>query len=338
MSSWVRLAEVKMDPPVPMPNTSPADNVWLCKVKVTLVPTEDLLVHPSTEDAAAIDGLVNELNALVNWRNLYAKSPYVRACGDVKLKVPTASVPQFLVVQHAKGQPLPPVYGKMAAEWQVDHWQFSVVDMNLAVDGKPRSDYPGSTMVKGSAEAEAFLKAEHDAIAQARQQIETVRSSYADQILRGTKPGTVYTGTVSYAQNVAPCELRFLDPTPGGDARFVNFQVTLPNLNPPCWYIYKARVTTELPIPVPGTQPTPANPNPTFDFDTSNRVPEHNVFQSFVRCSNNKVGRDTLPSWLGSNDHGGQALLLLNGHIDGLINDFGNPGIKISVQQTGVAR
>ena len=97
-------------------------------------------------------------------------------------------------------------------------------------------------------------------------------------------------------------------------------------------------MTTELPIPVPGTQPTPANPNPTFDFDTSNRVPEHNVFQSFVRCSNNKVGRDTLPNWLGSNDHGGQALLLLNGRIDGLINDFGNPGIKISVQQTGVAR
>ena len=135
--------------------------------------TEDLLVHPSTEDAAAIDGLVNELNALVNWRNLYAKSPFARACGDVEVKVPTASVPQFLVVQHAKGQPLPPVYGKMAAEWQVDHWQFSVVDMNLAVDGKPRSDYPGSTMVKGSAEAEAFLKSERDAIAQARQQIET---------------------------------------------------------------------------------------------------------------------------------------------------------------------
>ena len=50
MASWVRLADVQMDPPTPMPNTSPADNVWLCKVKITYVPTEDLFVHASPED------------------------------------------------------------------------------------------------------------------------------------------------------------------------------------------------------------------------------------------------------------------------------------------------
>ena len=237
MSSWVRLTEVKMDPPVPMPNTSPADNVWLCKVKVTLVPTEDLLVHPSTEDAAAIDGLVNELNALVNWRSLYVKSPFARACGDVEVKVPTASVPQFLVVQHAKGQPLQPVYGKMAAEWQVDHWQFSVVDMNLAVDGKPRSDYPGNTMVKGSAEAEGFLKSERDAIAQAR---ETDRrpsklplrgaGRQRHQARHSLPPVAVTFRTerrslVKYASWTLP---------PGADEHFANLEVKLPNENPPC--------------------------------------------------------------------------------------------------------
>ena len=104
--------------------------------------------------------------------------------------------------------------------------------------------------------------------------------------------------------------------------------------NPPCWYIYKARVSTELPIPVPGSQPTPTNPYAVTGFnDGSNPVPDHNVHQNLVRNSNNKVGRDTLANWLGNNDHGGQALLLLDGRIEGLINDFGNPGIRIAVKQ-----
>ena len=59
------------------------------------------------------------------------------------------------------------------------------------------------------------------------------RGRYAEQIAKGTKAGTVYTGTVSYRQNVAPCELRFLDPPPGGDAHFATFQITLSSQNPP---------------------------------------------------------------------------------------------------------
>ena len=99
----------------------------------------------------------------------------------------------------------------------------------------------------------------------------------------------------------------------------------------------KRSVTTELPIPVPGhtTDRPPTNPS-AFDrvrSDPLNSVPNRNVFQNLVRNSNNKVGRDTLANWLSNNDHGGQGLLLLDGRIEGLINDFGNPGIKLSVKQ-----
>ena len=174
-----------------------------------------------------------------------------------------------------------------------------------------------------------------DAIIQARKEIEAIRSRYTEQVVRGVKPGhPLHRARSATAPASSPCELKFLDPPPGGDARFANFQVTLTGQNPPCWYIYKARVSTELPIPVPGSQPSPTNPYAVTGFnDGSNAVPDHNIFQNFVRSSNFKVGRETLANWLSNNDHGGQALLLLDGHIEGLINDFGNPGIKISVQQ-----
>ena len=278
-----------------------------------------------------------ELNSLVAWRNAYANSPYAKACGAFEVKVPAAPLPQLLVVVHPKDHPLEPIYAKVTAEWQVDHWQFEAAEGNtntvLLNAGKLRSEFTGPTMVKGSPEAQKAIGGMRDAVAQARKDIDAIRARYMEQVVRGVKPGTTYTGTVSYGPNVAPCELRFMDPPPGGDARFASFQVTLPSNNPPCWYIYKARVTTELPIPVPGSTPTPANPYAVTGFSDANTVPDHNVFQSLVRNSNFKVGRDTLANWLGSNDHGGQALLLLDGHIQGLINDFGNPGIKLSVQQ-----
>ena len=294
------------------------------------------ITAPNTQP---IDNLVAELNTLVAWRNTYANSPYAKACGAFEVKVPAAPLPQLLVVTHPKDHPLPPIYAKVTAEWQVDHWQFEPAEGNtntvLLNAGKLRSEFTGSTMVKGSQDAEKAIGGVRDAVAQARKEIDAIRSRYTEQVVRGVKPGTLYTGTVSYGPNVAPCELRFLDPPPGGDAHFANFQVTLTSQNPPCWYIYKARVTTELPIPVPEPQPTPANPNPGFDFDASKRVPDHNVFQTSVRCSNNKVGRDTLPSYLASNEHGFQALLLLDRRIEGVINDFGVlPGIQLSVERT----
>lgn len=332
----VKVAEVKMDAPTRMPNTSPAQNVWLLSTKITLTPAEDLFSLPPATDTQPLDNLVAELNRLVDWRNAYVNSPYARTCGSLEIRVPAAPLPQLLVLTHHQGQPLPPAYVKASAEWQVDHWHFEPVQGDptaLLNAGKLRAEFSGPTMVQGSPEAQKAIGGVRDSIAQARKDIEAIRGRYAEQVASGTKPGTTYTGTVSYRQNVAPCELRFLDPPPGGDARFASFQVTLSGTNPPCWYTYKARVTTELPLPVPGTQPAPANPYAVTGFGDANAVPDHNVFQRMVHCSNNKAGRDTLASWLGDNDHGGQALLLLGGRLEGLLNDFGNPGIRLTVQQ-----
>ena len=72
---------------------------------------------------------------------------------------------------------------------------------------------------------------------------------------------------------------------------------------------------------------------PSPDLNDCNSVPTRNIFPNLVRSSNYKVGRETLANYLASNEHGGQALLLLDGRIEGTINDFGAlPGVQLSVQ------
>ena len=218
LPATVKVSEVKMDAPTRMPNTSPASNIWLLSLKITVTPLEDLFSLPPPQDTQPIDNLVAELNALVAWRNAYANSPYAKACGAFEVKVPPAALPQLLVVAHPKDHPLLPIYAKVTAEWQVDHWQFEPTEGNtntvLLNAGKLRSEFTGPTMLKGSPEAEKALREMRDAINQARKEIGAIRGRYAEQVVNGTKPGTVYTGKVSYGSNVAPCELRFLDRRP----------------------------------------------------------------------------------------------------------------------------
>ena len=339
LPATMKVSEVKMDPPVRMPNASPASNTWLLSIKLTLTPAEDLLSLPSTEDAKIIDDLVSELNSLVAWRNAYVNSPYAKACGAFEVKAPASPLPQLLVITQPKDHPMPPIYAKMAAEWQVDHWQFAPTQQNTSTAllnaGKLRSEFTGPTMVKGSPEAEKAIGGVRDAVAQARKEIDAIRSRYAAQVAKGTKPGTVYTGTVSFRQNVAPCELRFLDPPPGGDAHFASLEVRLTSENPPCVFAYNAKVTTELPIPVPGPEPTPAGQNPAFDFDTSNQVPGYNLKISLVR-SVGKMDERRLPGYILSgnrHDFGTQTLLLLDRHVEGKIA-YDSDDIHLSAQLT----
>ncbi len=332
-----RLTEVKTDSPVRMPNTSPADNVWMFNVKITITPTEDLLSLPSTEDAQAVNDVVTELNALIDWRDRYVNSPYAKACGGLAIKVPVPVVPQLLVVTQRKDHPLPSTYGKVSAEWQVDHWMFRNMDLTLPSTGQPRSAFSGSTMVKGSAEADAILKGEHDAITHTREQIEAIRSRYAEQVAKGSKLGTTYQGRVTFRQDVQPCELRFLDPPVGGDAHFAAIEVRLPNEKPPCVFTYNAKLTTELPLPVPTSPPTsaPANLYAVSGFDNPNQVQGYNVKVSLVR-SVGKMDERTLPGQIlvgNRHDMGEQVLLLLEGHIEGTISYYNAPGIKLSAQQ-----
>ena len=336
LPATIKVSEIKADAPVRMPNTAPANNAWLLTVKLTLTPAEDLLSLPSTQDTQPIDNLVSELNALTGWRNTYVNTPYAKACGGLEIKVPASPMPQLLIVTQAMGRPLAPIYGKVSAEWQVDHWQFVNVNMTLPKCGEPRASFTdGPTMVKGSPEAEQAVGAVRDAVAQARKNIEAIRSRYAEQVAKGTKPGTVYQGRISFRQDALPCELHFVDPPTGGDTHFASIEVRLPSVTPPCLFSYNAKVTTDLPIPVPGPQPTPTNINPTFDFDDSHRVPNYNVSPKLVRSSG-KLDARTLPATIrdaGRFDLGGGSLLLLDGHLEGKLSEYFE-GILLSVQET----
>ena len=225
----------------------------------------------------------------------------------------------------------------MSAEWQVDHWQFAAPGMTPPNCGERRSSYQGATMVKGSAEAEKAVGDVRDAVAQARKDIEAIRSRYAEQVIQGTKPGTAYRGRVSFRQDVLPCELRFLDPPPGGDARFATFELALPSANPPCTFTYSARVTTGLPILVPGAQPTAANPYAVTGFNDGSQVPDRNVFPKLVRNTGGKLNGRTLPDYIFTGGNAGRTigmeLLLLDGHLDEPISDTAE-GVRLSVQQT----
>ena len=68
LPATVKVSEVKMDTPTRMPNTSPASNVWLLSLMITVTLLEDLFSPPPPQDPQPIDNLVAELNALVAWR------------------------------------------------------------------------------------------------------------------------------------------------------------------------------------------------------------------------------------------------------------------------------
>ena len=242
----VKVAELKTDPPVRMPDTSPGSNIWLISVKITLEPTEDLLALPPSEDVHVVDELVSELNTLIGWGNAYGRSPYARTYGAFDIKTPTAPVPQLLVVRQSKSKPLAPLYGKIAAEWQVDHWQFSNVDLELPQTGQILSSFTGPTMVKGSPEAATFMAAEQRAVAEAKQRQAAIESKYAKDLLAATKPGTTYRGQVSHARGVLPCEVRFLD-TPGADPQMAMFEIRVPQ-EPTYQYFYTAKLAPKVPL------------------------------------------------------------------------------------------
>ena len=120
----IKLVEMKNDPPMPMPNTSPGSNVWLVNVRLTFALAEDELGTASPQDAQALQSAVDELSALAAWGRAYAESPYSSLYPGFAVTPPASASPKLLKVIHPKDRPLAPIYGKMAAEWQVDHWQF----------------------------------------------------------------------------------------------------------------------------------------------------------------------------------------------------------------------
>ena len=67
----VKLADLKADPPVPLPNAAAGSNAWLYNVRVVLAPTEDMLGESTPQAAAAFQSTVDELSVLAAWSQAY---------------------------------------------------------------------------------------------------------------------------------------------------------------------------------------------------------------------------------------------------------------------------
>ena len=335
----IKVTEVKTEPPVRMPNTSPADNVWLLKVKLVLTPTVDLLDLPPAADVQPLNDLVAELNGLVAWRNAYVRSPYARTYGPCEIKVPASVAPQLLVVTQSKDKPLLPIYGKVAAEWQVDHWQFENMDLDLPALGKTRSSFAGGpTVVQGSPEADAFLMAERKAIVDAKQRQAAIENSYAKELAAATRPGTTYQGQINHRLGIQPCILRFLEVPPGGDPRMTTFEVRLTN-EPTYQFLYTAKLVTPLPCGAPAAAST--NNDESFRLaDNSDGKPMGNLTVNFSRGSGggkDESGRTPpgmiLRGQVGMYTAHNQSFLVLDHRIEGIVSQYTNGDFVLKAQE-----
>lgn len=330
----VKLAELKTDAPVPMPNTPPGSNTWLINAKIVLAPMEDLLDLPPKEDTTPIKNMVDELNGLIHWRNAYAHSIYARTYGEFDIQVPVDSVPQLLVVQQAKGKSLAPLYGKVAAEWQVDHWQFSNVDIGLPAVGRLRSSFAGATMVKGSPEAESILAVEHKVIDAAKQRQAEIESRYSKDLLAATKPGTIYRGQISHTRGVLPCEVRFMD-TPGADPQVAMFEVTIPK-EPTYQLIYTAKLALKVPLNVSDSDAASETIRiPSASTETE--LPVANLTVSIAHGTGKKSNVGSLPTVLhyGTEYMRNKPFLLLDNHLKGVVAQF-NGDFSLSVERAQI--
>ena len=256
----VRVVDVKNDPPVPLPNASPGTNAWLLTVRLTLAPAEDLLLPMPAQDTEVLQARLVELHGLVDWSQTYARSPYTDLGPTFTVNVPgpaRTTAPQLLHIVHPREQPLAPLYGKVAAEWQVDRWQFSVLDLSAPDDqSKPRGWFQGPTLIQGSREASHFLGEVQTALDEAKEHQAAIERRYQESLAEATRPGTLYRGELQlrsngFKKNPVPVEVRFVDVAPGGaDAHQAQFNLKLPQ-SPGDDFSFRVKLADHLPLVLP---------------------------------------------------------------------------------------
>ena len=205
--AWERITDVRIDPPALLTGAWRASNAWLLNVKFVIVPTEDLLAPATPQDARTFQTMMGELDALSRWNEAYTHSSYATIYPALQVQMPPRSSPQLLSVVQPKGRPLTPTYGKLTAEWQVDHWNFGDADINLPETGQPRAHFPGSTLVLGSPEAEHLMAAAKAIIAQVQPQKAVIEQNYRTDLLKATGPGALYKGQIRHHGSTVPVAL-----------------------------------------------------------------------------------------------------------------------------------
>ncbi|MBE7156946.1 MAG: hypothetical protein INR62_00670 [Rhodospirillales bacterium] len=329
------VGDFKADAPVRQSGTAPDGNAWTVSVKVTLTPTEDLLESATVEQDHAFYAPVADLETLQAWRNVYVRSIYARTYGAFDL--PALAAPaRLLVIGQPKGKSLPAAYGKLAAQWQVDHWRWSNVDLQLPAVDRPRATFTDRpSLVLGTPEAEAVAAAQRKGMDEFRRRQADVQGRYAKDLAADTKPGTTYTGQIRHPNGVMPCEVRFVEPAAGkADAQIVWFEVRVPQ-DPTYLYVFKAKLSPEIPLNIPsGAAFHPTTPA-TNDADTD--PPVGNLTATYVRGTG-KIA--TYKNWPGvllngaiNLSYGGTPLVLLGGHLRGRLGEF-NGDYLLDAEQT----
>ena len=290
------LVSVKMDPPARMPNTSPADHVWVANVKLTLAPAEDLFGPPSRADAQAFAAVTSELDSLARWHDAFARSPYARLYPNFEFTPPTAPTPRLIARLHRADEPLAPVYGRVEAVWQIDRWNFAQDLPDPPQAGQPRPAFPGPCVVQGSPAAQAFLAAARACLAQAQPAKAALESRYAADVAQAARPGTLYRGQVTHRGAVTAAEVRFVE-TSRPDPQNAPFELRLP-ARPGYVFAYSARLAQRMPIhPAPPAavvgEETPA---PT-GAETPEPAPKSDLTASFVSAAGKEgVLDNTVPT------------------------------------------
>ena len=333
-----KLLDLKNDPLVPMPGTSPGGNAWLTNVRLTFAPAEDMFEPAPTKDAQAFQSVVDELNGLIAWSRAYNQSPYVSLYPGFTVNATTLPSAQLLVVAFPKDRPLAPIYGKMTAEWQVDHWQFSVLELQLPDgDGNPRASFTGPILIQGDPVTERILATAKAAISEAKPKKAAIEGSYQADLIRATRPGTIYKGQISRDKSTMVAEVQFTEPI-GNDPSLARCELRLP----PSGYIYtcSAKLAKRIPIqPAALTSsegvvatPVAVEPAPQGDLTLHyERVSEPklnpantfaNALRGYIR-SEAATGLEDVP--LSLRDH----------HLEGKVAalDFG-PGFVLSARQS----
>lgn len=335
--AWERITDVRMDPPVPLPGASPASHAWLLNAKFTIMPTEDLLAPATAQDSHGFQTTMGELGALSRWADAYARSSYSRSYPALQVQAPATS-PQLLSVTQPKDHPFAPTYGKLAADWQVDHWNFGAVDVNLPETGQPRGQFSGSTLVLGSPEAEHLLAAAKVTIAQAQPQKAAIEQSYRADLLKATQPGALYRGQIRHRGSTVTAEVRLAAPPAGTDPQQeVQLEVRLP-ATPNEAFIYLAQRAERLPLRLVAPTGPEASISASGEADP---LPKGDLTLRFVSASGKEGAyNDTIPvAMLDIINHRQQPsevfLNIRDGRLEGRINGYSTDsvGFVLSTQQ-----
>ncbi len=333
MPPVVKLVDVRNDPPVPMPGYAPGSNVWLLNVRVTIAAAEDELAEAPPRDVQAFQAAENELSALAAWSVAYAESPYASLYPGFTVNLPQPASPRLLTVVHPKDQPLAPLYGKFAAEWQMDHWEFSIMDMPTpADDGKLRSAFTGPVLVEGEPATERYIAVTKSAIAEAKPKKAAIEAAYEDDLIKAMRPGTLYRGQVSRGGSVVPAEVHFLE-TGTADQQIARFEVRLPN-SPGYVFTFTAKLARQVPIhPIPVARDDDAAPQSNDDEP----VPKTDLTVGFEHADGKSPQGTAIPNEL-LNDYTqympphALPLSLFKGRLEGVISTVSG-SYKLSAQR-----